>query len=113
MSDTAHSVPGHSILERLYARGAVRPHIGASSAFYDRLGLADPWTEFRGWTPGEADPDGMFFFLSAAPYYARLKTQRQREWRARRRLLMRLSDPMPALHERAVRRLTGAVTLGA
>ena len=78
MSDTAHSVPGHSILERLYARGAVRPHIGASSAFYDRLGLSDPWTEFRGWTPNEADPDGMFFFLSAAPYYARLS-----EWFAK------------------------------
>lgn len=112
MSDTAHSVPGQSILERLYARGAVRPHIGASSAFYDRFGLPDPWTEFRGWTPAEADPDGMFFFLSAAPYYARLRTQRQRDWRARRRLLMRLSDPMPKLQERSLRRLTGAVTLG-
>ena len=108
MSDAAHTVPGQSILERLYARGVVRPSIGATSAFYERFGLSDPWTEFRGWGQDESESDGLFYFLSAAPYYARLRAQRQRAWRVRRRLMMRLSDPAKhVVGNRALARLAG------
>jgi len=106
MSDTAHTIPGQSILERLYSRGTLRPRIGASASFYERFGLTDPWDDERLWSDRESEGEGEFFFLSAAPYYRRLRSRRQREWRARRRLLMRLSTSAHRLHGRSIDRLT-------
>jgi hypothetical protein len=106
MSDTAHTVPGQSILERLYSRGTLRPRIGASTSFYERFGLTDPWLDERLWSGEDSEGEGQFFFLSAAPYYRRLRSQRQREWRARRRLLMRLSTSAHRLHGRSIESLS-------
>ncbi|TNE90780.1 MAG: hypothetical protein EP330_07575, partial [Deltaproteobacteria bacterium] len=83
----ARRLPGQSILERLGARGIQRPQLGASPGFYERFGLADPWTVEERWI--EDNSDSPFYFLSAAPYYARLKAM-SREARARRRILDRL-----------------------
>jgi len=85
MSD-ARRIPGSSVSERLCAREVRRLRVGPSPLFYERFGLADPWDG------GETDREGMFSFLSAAPYYARLRAQGAAAARARRRLMDRLGD---------------------
>ena len=105
MSDSARKFPGQSILERLYARGAVRPAIGVSPSFFERFGLTDPWVDLGDLQSWDLEGDGFFTFLSAAPYYARLRAQRQRAYRARRRLLNRLSQGYETLLNRSMGRL--------
>ncbi|MCO4748110.1 MAG: hypothetical protein KC912_25170, partial [Proteobacteria bacterium] len=101
----ARRIPGQSILARLGARGIHRPSLGASPAFYERFGLADPWTVEERWL--DEASDSPFAFLSAAPYYARLRSLRK-EARARRRLLGRLEAEPLAVRGFAAR-LTGGV----
>ena len=95
MSDPTHTIPGQSLLERLFARGAVRPAVGVSASFFERFGLTDPWLDSAQLKFLEEDVDGIYSFLSAAPYYARLRAERQRGYRSRRRLLERLSLSSP------------------
>ena len=110
MSDTAHTTPGQSLLERLYSRGAIRPSIGATSSFYQRLGLPDPWLDEGEWSVDHMEEQGMYFFLSAAPYYKRMRDDRQREWRARRRLLTRVAESSHVLQVRAFERMASTRT---
>ena len=87
MSSTERRIPGERLLARILHRGTVRPAIGPRPAFYERFGVDDPLTE-RGFVPADPENDGLFFFLSADPYYRALRAQafwRSRHARRRRR----------------------------
>lgn len=106
MTEKARRLPGQSILERLSTRGVARPSIGATAGFYERFGMQDPWMDADLWGPSvEADEGDIFSFLSAAPYYARLRGERQRAWRARRRLLRHMAALSRPLAEHPMQRL--------
>lgn len=90
MSESARRIPGQSIFERLMGRVYSRPAVGVSSSFYERFGLTDPWLDEA--VVATQEDEGFFTFLSAAPYYARLRALRQRAWWGRRRLLQRLAE---------------------
>ncbi len=111
MSD-ARTIPGQSIFKRLCARGMRRMNIGPSPVFYERFGLQDPWSMNPQFDVGEDNE--MFSFLSAQPYYARLRAQQSAAARARRRLLGRIGAASSTrLAKRAARRMTGAKDAGA
>lgn len=112
MSNQDHALPGQSIIERLCARGNRRLNVGPSQAFYDRFGVTDPW-HFDGQFDVAEDAE-VFSFLSAAPYYQRVRAQQNAAVRARRRLMERLAGQRrhSSYLERASRRMTAATGSG-
>jgi hypothetical protein len=100
---TDRRIPGQSVMQRLFRRESVRPMFGPNPSFFERFGLADPYSVGPSWNSEEEG--GFLTFLTADAYYqdvygvvgARSRMLRRGESRAERKVVgERLRSKGPA-----------------